>query len=149
MMNIDGREHLEVQFTDLPQSASIYKMEKPARVVMDFYGTYAEKDSIYILDNPHIKSIAVKHQDLISPYAGITVFLRNNASFAYQQVGNSIIVDVFSRKLLTKKNVMMLVGAGAVLAGGTATGILLGGQKEKPGDKKKDDLGLPPGFPGE
>jgi hypothetical protein len=140
---------VEASFTSLPQSASVYMLDSPPRIIMDFYNAYVNKSSEKQVAVSPLKSISVVKKADDPPYVGVVLKLDRIVEFRYQQETNKMVVNISrEQSFVVGKKGLIIIGTGAILAGGVVTGVILGGQKEdKPASPQKEDLGAPPDFP--
>ena len=137
---------IALKFSSLPKAATVYKLEKPSRIIMDFYNVRIknvfEKE---VDDIPQIEKVSVVTKDIELPYVGIVVHLKNSMDFHYEQLNDRLIVTIpLTRKRMSKRGKLILISSGVVLTGGVVTGLIIGGDKAGKGN---DDLGTPPDFP--
>ena len=116
---------------------------------MDFYGITIKEQSVKDVKIPPIKSISLVKRSEDSLYTGILINLDRSLPFRYRQIGTRLIVNV-SRGGVDPSAMrnMMFIGGGVLLAGGVATGIILGTGQEKSQPQGASDLGAPPPLPG-
>ncbi len=136
---------ITLAFSALPKAATVYKMESPPRIIMDFYNisiadTFAKEVTI-----APVQKISVVRKEMEIPYVGIIVYLDYSAPFTYEQLQERMVVSISrEKKKMTRRKKLLLISSGVVLTGGVVTGILMGGEKE--GDRS-NDLGTPPDLP--
>jgi len=144
----------EVSFASLPMTSSIYMLESPPRIIMDFYGAYIDNVFEKKVTLSPIKSISVIKKDVDPPYVGVILHLKRMAAFKYQELNDKFLVTIPVGKegigAGTKR--LILLGAGIVITGGVAAGLLLGGDDGGGGNQgtqpTEGDLGAPPPLPG-
>lgn len=135
---------IALAFSSLPKAASVYKLESPPRIIMDFYNVFIKEGFEKEVDIAPIKKITVIKKDVVQ-YVGIIVHLSRSAPFQYGQLNSRMIVDISLEKVkLSKRKKIILIGSGILLTGGVVTGIIMGTDDSKGGS---GDLGSPPGFP--
>ncbi len=140
---------LDLSFTNLPQAASIYMLESPPRIVMDFNNVFIEEEFEKQINVAPVKNISVMKREGQIPYAGVVVHLEKKVAFHYEQIENRIVVNIpWEGKKLSTRGTLMLIGTGALVAGGFVTGIILSGKEDAGGEQQPgEDLGSPPQFP--
>jgi hypothetical protein len=136
---------IALAFSSLPKAATVYKLEKPPRIVMDFYNVHIDKTFEREVDIPPINKISVITKDIELPYVGIIAHLEKSMPFHYEQLNGRMIVTISLKKQkMSKRRKFFLISSGVVLTGGVVTGIIMGGDKAGSGS---GDLGSPPDFP--
>ena len=147
--SLDKAIEVDVAFTILPQAASIYMLESPARIVMYFNNVFVEKAFEKKVNVAPVKNVSVIKRQEAGRYAGVVVHLDKKVPFSYEQIDRNIVVNIpMAGKRLSKRGKIMIIGTGAILAGGFVTGILLSGQEDAgEGAAQQQDLGAPPAFP--
>lgn len=137
---------IALAFSSLPKAATVYKLESPPRIVMDFYNVFISGVFEKEVNIPPVKKVSVVKKDIELPYVGIIVHLEKSMPFYYEQLNGRMVVTIpLTKKKMTKRRKLILISSGLVLtAGGVVTGIIIGGDKAGRGD---DDLGTPPDFP--
>lgn len=136
---------IALAFSSLPKAATVYKLEKPPRIVMDFYNVFISGVFEKEVNIPPVKKISVVKKDIELPYVGIVVHLEKSMPFYYEQLNGRMVVTIpLGRKKMSKRGKLILISSGVVLTGGVVTGLIMGGDKT---GKGADDLGTPPDFP--
>jgi hypothetical protein len=139
---------IAVGFTKLPQTASVYLMEDPPRIVMDFYGVAPPSTPAKMVNISPVKSISIIKRQEDSLYTGVVVQIERVLPFRYQQLGDKMIVSIPTSggDLLSTKN-LWYIGGGVLIAGGVAAGVLLGKGNKENKPEGATDLGKPPPLP--
>lgn len=136
---------IDLAFSDLPKAASVYKMESPPRIVMDFYNVFISDAFEKEVAVRPIEKISVVKKNIDLPYVGVIVHLEQSLEFHYEQLNGGMIVTIpFTTGKRSKRRKIFLISTGVILTGGVVTGILMGGDDSGGGAK---DLGAPPDFP--
>jgi len=136
---------IDLAFSDLPKAASVYKMESPPRIVMDFYNVYISKAFEKEVSISPIKKVSVIKKDIELPYVGVIVHLDRSVPFHYEQLNGRMIVTIpFTKEKSSKRRNIFLISTGVIITGGVVTGVLMSGDEAGGGSK---DLGAPPDLP--
>ena len=139
--DFDSVIYISIEFSDFPSLASIYELEKPRRIVLDFPGVVAE-DKIFKAPVNPIERITFRQFETEPPFSSVVLALNSSVDFTYDQNQNRIVLLLKQQQKLSRKNLFIILGSGAALIGGTVTGIILGSESQG-----SEDLGTPPPFP--
>ncbi len=135
---------INLAFSGLPKAASVYKMESPPRIVMDFYNIFINKAFEKEVAISPIKKVSVIKKDNELPYVGVIVHLERDVPFHYEQLNGRMTVTIpLKKEKSSKRRKIFLISTGVVLTGGVVTGILI--RSDEAADSK--DLGKPPDLP--
>jgi hypothetical protein len=143
---------IDVVFTVLPEIASIYMLDSPPRIVMDFNDVFIDKGFEKQVNVPPVKDITVIKRRGDPPYAGVVVNVTSKVPFEYEQLGQRIQVRIpWETRRVSKRGKIVMIGTGLFLAGGFVTGVILSSDKQDEGPpgppSSGQDLGTPPAFP--
>jgi hypothetical protein len=149
MRSLQKNFEIDVTFTGIPQTASIYMLIDPERIIMDFNDVFIDTGFNMEINVPPVKSISLIKRDGENPYAGIIVNLNRKIDYNYSQEGKKLqVVIPWEGGLASRRGRLLLLGTGAIVAGGFVTGVLLSAEQDDPQPVTgKDDLGAPPDFP--
>ncbi len=146
LMEMKDAVELKLSFSHIPQSASVYMLTAPHRIIMDLNGMAVSKSFEVPLTSAPLKKINVISKPELPDYTGIVIYLKNPVPYQYRLSQKTMILNIKKHEPGSKrKKLFTYIGAGAVLVGGTATGVWLGVRSKT--NEKKEDLGEPPDLP--